>query len=62
MSRLKRANDHTAGCPRYLGRTSSYMEFGEAVAADIWIYLGEISEEAVIICPVITVIICSILI
>eukprot|EP00930_Biecheleria_cincta_P031170 TRINITY_DN21631_c0_g2_i1.p1 TRINITY_DN21631_c0_g2~~TRINITY_DN21631_c0_g2_i1.p1 ORF type:complete len:1478 (+),score=338.07 TRINITY_DN21631_c0_g2_i1:79-4512(+) len=26
---LKRANGHTAGCPRYLGRTPSYMEFGE---------------------------------
>lgn len=31
LSRLKRANDHTAGCPRYLGRTSSYMEFGEVI-------------------------------
>lgn len=26
---LVRANEYTAGCPRYLGRTSSYMEFGE---------------------------------
>ena len=26
---LMRANGHTAGCPRYLGRTPSYMEFGE---------------------------------
>eukprot|EP00435_Cladocopium_sp_Y103_P074067 s165_g46.t1 len=31
LSRLHRANDHTAGCPRYLGRTSSYMEFGEVM-------------------------------
>ena len=27
---LKRANQYTAGCPRYLGRTNSYLEFGEA--------------------------------
>lgn len=28
---LKRANQYTAGCPRYLGRTNSYLEFGEAL-------------------------------
>eukprot|EP00931_Biecheleriopsis_adriatica_P018218 TRINITY_DN12830_c0_g1_i1.p1 TRINITY_DN12830_c0_g1~~TRINITY_DN12830_c0_g1_i1.p1 ORF type:complete len:1498 (-),score=351.74 TRINITY_DN12830_c0_g1_i1:53-4546(-) len=28
---LLKANNHTAGCPRYLGRTPSYMEFGEVV-------------------------------
>ncbi|CAE8591467.1 unnamed protein product, partial [Polarella glacialis] len=26
---LQSANGHTAGCPRFLGRTPSYMEFGE---------------------------------
>jgi hypothetical protein len=41
LSRLKRANDHTAGCPRYLGRTSSYMEFGEVAGGDD--KLGEVS-------------------
>ena len=28
---LLRANNHTAGCPRYLGRTPSYIEFGEVM-------------------------------
>ena len=28
---LSSANLHTAGCPRYVGRTLSYMEFAEAV-------------------------------
>ena len=28
---LLKAHTHTSGCPRYLGRTPSYMEFGELI-------------------------------